>query len=80
VLLTFKPALAVITKLSADSAAAKQGFKVKPVIQRVTEVRWGPNGQVVQEQEYDHPTSETSWAKAQTAVRFCVTVHVGIRY
>jgi hypothetical protein len=55
VLLTFKPAPDVIKKLCANSAAAKQGFKVKPVIQRVTEVRRGPNGQVVQEREYGHP-------------------------
>jgi hypothetical protein len=79
VLLTFKPALDVIKKLCANSAAAKQGFQVKPVI-RVTEVRWGLNGQVVQEREYDHPTTGTWWAKAQAAVRFCVTVHVDIMY
>jgi hypothetical protein len=80
VLLTFKPALDVIKKLCANSAAAKRGFKVKPVIQWVTEVRRGPNGQVVQEREYDHPTTGTWWAKAQAAVRFCVTVHVDNMY
>jgi hypothetical protein len=80
VLLPFKPALEVIKKLCANSAAAKQAFKVKPVIQRVTEVRRGPNGQVVQEREYDHPTTGTWWAKAQAEVRFCVTVHVDNMY
>jgi hypothetical protein len=80
VLLTFKLALGVIKKLCANSAAAKQGFKVKPVIQRVTEVRRGPNGQFVEEREYDHPTTGTWWAKAQAAVRFRVTVHVDIMY
>jgi hypothetical protein len=64
-LLTFKPALDVIKKLCANSAAAKQRFKVNPVIQRVTEVRRGPNGQVVQVREYDYPTTRTWWAKAQ---------------
>jgi hypothetical protein len=80
VLLTFKPALDVIKKLCANLAAAKQGFKVKPVIQRVTEVRRGPNGQVLEEREYEHPTTGTWWAKAQAAVRFRVTVHVDIMY
>jgi hypothetical protein len=80
VLLTFKTALDIIKKLCANSAAAKQGFKVKPVIQRVTEVRRGPNGQVVEKREYDHPTTGTWWAKAQAAVRFRVTVHVDIMY
>jgi hypothetical protein len=80
VLLTFKPALDVIKKLCVNSAAAKQGFKVKLVIQRVTEIRRGPNGQVVQEQEYDHPTTGTWWAKAQAAVRYRATVHVHIMY
>jgi hypothetical protein len=80
VLLTFKPALDVIKKLCANSAAAKNGFKVKPVIQQVTEVRRGPNGEVVQEREYDHPTTGTWWAKAQAAVRARVTVHDYIMY
>jgi hypothetical protein len=80
VLLTFKPALDIIKKLSADSATAEQGFKVKPVIQRVTEVRRGPNGQIVEEREYDHPATGTWWAKPQAAVRFCVTAHVDIMY
>jgi hypothetical protein len=78
--LKVKPALDVIKKLFSNSATAKQGFKVKPVIQRVTEVRRGPNRQVVEEQEYDHPTTGTWWAKVQAAVRFCVTVHVDIMY
>ena len=69
VLLTFKPALDVIKKLCANLAAAKDGFKVKPVIQGVNEVRRGRNGRVVVDREYDHPTTGTWWAKAQAAVR-----------
>jgi hypothetical protein len=80
VLLTFKPALDVIKKLCANSAAAKEGFKFKPVIQRVTEVRRGPNGQVVQERAYDDPTTGTWWAKAEVTVRFRVTVHIDNMY
>ena len=55
VLLTFKPALDVIKKLCANSAAAKEGFKVKPVIQRVTEVRRGRNGEVVRSESMTIP-------------------------